>query len=47
MKDDIFDYSDSEEIGKPTMNDIRDGKVTLPLIISLQRAPREEAEHIQ
>ena len=47
MKDDIFDYSDSEEIGKPTMNDIRDGKVTLPLIISLQRAPREEAEHIR
>ena len=47
MKDDIFDYSDSEEIGKPTMNDIRDGKATLPLLISLQRAPREEAEHIR
>ena len=47
MKDDIFDYSDSEEIGKPTMNDIRDGKVTLPLIISLQRAPQQEAEHIR
>ena len=47
MKDDIFDYSDSEELGKPTMNDIRDGKVTLPLIISLQRAPQQEAEHIR
>lgn len=47
MKDDIFDFSDSDEIGKPTMNDIRDGKVTLPLIVSLQRAPKEEAEHIR
>lgn len=47
MKDDILDYSDSEEIGKPTMNDIRDGKATLPLIISLQRAPQQEAEHIR
>ena len=46
MKDDIFDYSDSEELGKPTMNDIRDGKVTLPLIISLQRAPQQDEEHI-
>ena len=47
IKDDIFDYSDSEEIGKPTMNDIRDGKVTLPLIISLQRAPQPEADRIR
>lgn len=47
IKDDIFDFSDSEELGKPTMNDIRDGKVTLPLIISLQRAPQEEAGHIR
>lgn len=47
IKDDIFDYSDSEDIGKPTMNDIRDGKVTLPLIIALKRASKEEAEHIR
>ncbi len=43
LKDDILDYSDSEELGKPTMNDIRDGKATLPLIISLERAVPEEA----
>lgn len=47
IKDDVFDYSDSEDLGKPTMNDIRDGKVTLPLIISLARAPQEESAHIR
>lgn len=47
IKDDIFDYSDLEDIGKPTMSDLRDGKVTLPLIEALRRAPREEAEHIK
>ena len=47
IKDDIFDYSDLEEIGKPTMSDLRDGKVTLPLIIALQRAPQTEAKEIK
>lgn len=35
IKDDIFDYSENIQIGKPTGNDIRDGKVTLPLIYGL------------
>lgn len=47
IKDDIFDYSDLEELGKPTMSDLRDGKVTLPLIEALRRAPQIEAEHIR
>ena len=47
IKDDVLDYSDSEDLGKPTMNDIRDGKATLPLIISLQRAPEGEAAEIR
>lgn len=47
IKDDIFDYSDLEEIGKPTMSDLRDGKVTLPLIEALRRAPQNEADHIR
>ncbi len=47
IKDDIFDYSDLEELGKPTMSDLRDGKVTLPLIEALRRAPQEEAEEIR
>jgi len=47
IKDDIFDYSDLEEIGKPTMSDLRDGKVTLPLIEALRRAPKEEGERLK
>ena len=43
----MLDYSDTDEIGKPTMHDIRDGKATLPLLISLNRAPKEEGEHIR
>ena len=47
LKDDVLDYSDIEDIGKPTMNDLQDGKVTLPLLISLQRASKEEASSIR
>ena len=47
LKDDVFDYSDIEDLGKPTMNDIRDGKATLPIIKSLQRATKEEADYIK
>ncbi len=47
LKDDIFDYSDNEDLGKPTMNDIRDSKVTLPLLIAMLRAPQQEAEQIR
>ena len=47
LKDDVFDYSDVEDLGKPTMNDLRDGKATLPIIISLQRASKEEATYIK
>lgn len=32
IRDDIFDYYPSVEVGKPTGNDIREGKVTLPLL---------------
>lgn len=32
IRDDIFDYYDSAEIGKPTGNDMREGKLTLPVI---------------
>ncbi len=46
LKDDILDYSE-QEIGKPTLADIRDGKATLPLIIALQRAPKQEADAIR
>ena len=35
IRDDIFDYYDSSEIGKPTGNDMLEGKLTLPIIYSL------------
>ena len=37
IKDDIFDYFKDGAIGKPTGNDLREGKVTLPLIYALSR----------
>ncbi len=37
IKDDIFDYFEDEKIGKPTGNDLREGKITLPLIYALSR----------
>lgn len=45
IKDDIFDYFKEANIGKPTGNDIREGKVTLPLLYALRQGRREEAEH--
>ncbi len=47
LKDDVLDYSDNEDMGKPTLQDIRDGKVTLPLLIAMQRATAEERMHIR
>ncbi|QRX62650.1 polyprenyl synthetase family protein [Dysgonomonadaceae bacterium zrk40] len=38
IRDDIFDYF-TKDVGKPTGNDIREGKITLPLIYALQHAP--------
>ncbi len=35
IRDDIFDYYDSPEIGKPTGNDMTEGKLTLPAIHAL------------
>lgn len=43
MRDDIFDYY-SESVGKPTGNDIREGKVTLPLLHALDIATPTEKE---
>lgn len=37
IKDDIFDYGSPGKIGKPTGNDIRERKMTLPLIYTLNK----------
>ena len=42
IKDDIFDYFSDVNIGKPTGNDIREGKVTLPLLYALRESRSEE-----
>jgi len=39
IKDDIFDYGTPDDIGKPTGLDIRERKMTLPLIHVLNTAP--------
>jgi octaprenyl-diphosphate synthase len=36
IKDDLFDYG-NEDVGKPTGNDIKEKKLTLPLIYTLNR----------
>jgi len=46
IKDDLFDYG-TEEIGKPTGIDIKEKKMTLPLIYALSKATSSEKSHIK
>lgn len=46
IRDDIFDYYNSDEIGKPTGNDMIDGKLTLPAIYALNSTNNEEMRAI-
>ena len=41
IRDDIFDYYDSAEIGKPTGNDMAEGKLTLPVIYAVNNGGDE------
>ncbi|MBR1387431.1 MAG: polyprenyl synthetase family protein [Alloprevotella sp.] len=43
IRDDIFDYFDDKRIGKPTGNDMAEGKLTLPAIYALREHPTKEA----
>lgn len=45
LRDDIFDYF-TNAIGKPTGNDIREGKVTLPLLYVIRNAPENEKKEL-
>jgi octaprenyl-diphosphate synthase len=40
IKDDLFDYA-SQDVGKPTGNDIKEKKLTLPLIYALNNVDRD------
>jgi octaprenyl-diphosphate synthase len=42
MKDDLFDYEKQGDIGKPTGNDIKEKKLTLPLIYVLKKVSEKE-----
>ena len=45
IKDDLFDYLQVPLIGKPKGLDIREGKLTLPLIYSLSKADKKTKSH--
>jgi octaprenyl-diphosphate synthase len=45
IKDDLFDYG-TEDVGKPTGNDIREKKITLPLIFTLEKVSKKEKSAI-
>ena len=42
IRDDIFDYSKDSQIGKPTGNDMKEGKLTLPVIHALLKKGDEQ-----
>ncbi|WP_320110934.1 polyprenyl synthetase family protein [Draconibacterium orientale] len=46
IKDDIFDYQSKGLLGKPTGNDIKEKKITLPLLHVLNEADRSERKRI-
>jgi octaprenyl-diphosphate synthase len=48
LVDDILDYTSSEKIlGKPAGNDLREGKVTLPMIYALQATSADERKAVE
>ncbi len=49
IRDDIFDYypQGAESVGKPVGNDLREGKVTLPLLYALEHGSGAEAEDMR
>ena len=46
MKDDLFDYYNEDVIGKPTGIDIKEQKMTLPLIYALKHSSRKDYKFI-
>lgn len=46
IKDDLLDYQETNLAGKPSGNDIKEKKITLPLINALHNASYHERKHI-
>jgi len=47
IMDDILDYHDSAETGKPSGNDMKEGKFTLPAIYALNHSDKDWSNHIK
>jgi octaprenyl-diphosphate synthase len=48
LRDDLLDYTASEkDLGKPVLSDLREGKLTLPLILGLNQATRAERKLVE
>lgn len=47
IKDDMFDYSDTAEIGKPVGIDLKEQKITIPLLGALAKADSEKNDEIR
>jgi octaprenyl-diphosphate synthase len=47
IMDDILDYHDSAETGKPSGNDMKEGKFTLPAIYALNNSDKDWSDHIK
>ena len=47
IQDDILDYQRDNNTGKPVNNDLKEHKITLPLIGILEKATEEEAKEIK
>ncbi|MGH9862546.1 MAG: polyprenyl synthetase family protein [Candidatus Acidiferrales bacterium] len=46
--DDLLDFiAEPERLGKPVVNDLREGKVTLPLVYALEKAPAEARRKVE
>lgn len=46
IRDDLFDYYDDKQIGKPTGNDMREGKLTLPALYALTHSDNQEMHRL-
>ena len=48
LQDDLLDYTSSEaDLGKPVLSDLREGKLTLPMILCLPRTTRAERKAVE
>lgn len=46
--DDLLDYTGSKKtMGKPVLSDLREGRITLPFISTLERSKKSEREHLK